>query len=113
MIELISMVAALIVCILIPIEMSKIRNGWVRKNFAGDRPKFLAAYRKQLKLLMWLGLVFGVLGVGLAAIESHRSQTIVKLVGAAIWLAVACISWFAHRELARIPDAGQVAPPGA
>ena len=47
MLELISILAALIVCILIPIEVGKIRNGWVRKQFAGDRSKFLAAYRKR------------------------------------------------------------------
>ena len=55
MLELISMVAGLIVCIMIPIEVGKIRKGWVRDKFKGDRPKFLAAYRKQLKMLMWLG----------------------------------------------------------
>ena len=43
MIELISIVASLVVCILIPIEVGRIRRGWVRKNFAGDRGKFLAA----------------------------------------------------------------------
>jgi hypothetical protein len=113
MIELISIIAALIVCILIPIEMAKIRNGWVRKNFAGDRPKFLAAYRKQLKLLMWLGLVFGVLGIGLAAIETHRGEWIVKLVGAAIWFAVSCISFIALRQLAKVPDTKPAGSSGA
>ena len=93
--------------------MSKIRNGWVRKNFAGDRPKFLAAYRKQLKLLMWLGLVFGVLGIGLAAVEAHRGEAIVKLVGAAIWFAVSCISVISRRQLDKISDTQPVGNSGA
>ena len=43
MLELIAMVAGLAVCVWMPIEMGKIRKGWVHKKFAGDRPKFLAA----------------------------------------------------------------------
>lgn len=110
MLELISILAALIVCILIPIEVGRIRNGWVRKQFAGDRPKFLAAYRKQLRMLTWLGLVFGVLGIGLAAIEASRGEAIVKLVAAAIWFAVSCISFIALRQLAKVPDDEIVRP---
>jgi hypothetical protein len=113
MIELISIIASLMVCILIPIEMGKIRNGWVRKKFAGDRPKFLAAYRAQLKLLMWLGLVFGVLQIGLASIEAHHGEAIVKLVAAVIWFAVCCISFIALRQLAKVPDTEPVGNPGA
>ena len=111
MLELISILAALVVCILIPIEVGKIRNGWVRKQFAGDRPKFLAAYRKQLRMLTWLGLVFGVLGIGLAAIEANHGEAIVKLVAAVIWFAVSGISFIALRQLAKVPDA-EIARPG-
>ena len=110
MLELISILAALIVCILIPIEVGRIRNGWVRKQFAGDRPKFLAAYRKQLRMLTWLGLVFGVLGIGLAAIEASRGEAIIKLVAAVIWFAVSCISFIALRQLAKVPDDEIVRP---
>jgi predicted Na+-dependent transporter len=110
MLELISILAALIVCILIPIEVGKIRNGWVRKQFAGDRTKFLAAYRKQLRMLMWLGLVFGVLGIGLSAIETSRGEAIVRLIAAIIWFAVSCISFIGLRQLAKVPDAEIVRP---
>jgi hypothetical protein len=104
MLELISIVAGLIVCVLIPVELGKIRKGWVHKKFAGDRPRFLTAYRKQLKALMWLGLVFGVLGLGLAAVEANRGEAIVRVVGAAIWLAVSGFAFNSLRELAKIPD---------
>ena len=58
----------------LPIEMGKIRKGWVHKKFAGDRPKFLADYRKKIRSMMWLGLVFGVAGIGMAAIADRRAE---------------------------------------
>ena len=113
MLELIAMAAGLIVCVMMPIEVGKIRKGWVHKKYAGDRPKFLAAYRKQIRMLMWLGLVFGVLGIGLAALEGQRAEAIVKLIGAAIWLAVSGIAFTSLRTLAQIPDTEPVAGSGA
>jgi hypothetical protein len=104
MLELISIVASLALCILIPIEVAKIRNGWVRKNFAGDRPRFLAAYRKQLKLLMWMGLVFGVLSVGLAPLETHAGEPTVKVIAGAIWFVVAGLCFSSLRSLAKVAD---------
>ena len=113
MLELIAMVAGLAVCVWLPIEMGKIRNGWVHKKFAGDRPKFLAAYRKQIRTMMWLGLVFGVAGIGLALVEDRPGGSIIKLVGAAIWLAVSGIAFTSLRALERIPDTGPAANSGA
>lgn len=112
MLELIGMIAGLIVCIMMPIEMARIRKGWVSKKFTSDRPKFLVAYRKQLKMLMWLGLVFGVLGIGLAAVEARHGEVIVKLIGAAIWFIVSAIAFLSRRELAKIPDAAPVGNSG-
>lgn len=104
MLELISIVAGLIVCIMMPIEVGKIRKGWVRDRFKGDRPRFLAAYRKQLKMLMWLGFVFAVLGIALASLEERRGEAIVRVVGVVIWFAVAIISFFSLRTLENVPD---------
>jgi hypothetical protein len=113
MLELIAMVAGLIVCVWMPIEVGKIRKGWVHKKYAGDRPKFLAFYRKQIRMLMWLGLVFGVAGIGLAAVEARHGEAIVKLIGAAIWFAVSGIAFTSLRTLAQIPDTEPVANSGA
>ena len=113
MLELIAMVAGLAVCVWLPIEMGKIRKGWVHKKFAGDRPRFLAAYRKQIRTMMWLGLVFGVAGIGMAALADQRAEAIVKLIGAAIWLAVSGIAFTSLRTLERIPDTGPAAGSGA
>jgi hypothetical protein len=112
MLELIAMIAGLVVCIMMPIEMGKIRKGWVSKKFTGNRPGFLAAYRKQLKMLMWLGLVLGVLGIGLAAVEDRHGEMIAKLIGAAIWFAVSGMAFVSLGKLAKIPDAEPAGSPG-
>lgn len=113
MLELIAMVAGLALCVWLPIEMSKIRKGWVHKKFAGDRPNFLAHYRKQIRSIMWLGLVLGVAGLGLAAMADQRAESIVKLIGAAIWFAVSGIAYTSHRALAQMPDGEPAASCGA
>lgn len=113
MLELIAMVAGLAVCVWMPIEMGKIRKGWVHKKFAGDRPKFLAAYRKQTRAIMWVGLVVGVSGIGLAALAGQGAEAIVKLIGAAIWLAVSGVAFTSLRTLAQIPDTEPAANSGA
>jgi hypothetical protein len=112
MLELIAMIAGLVVCIMMPIELAKIRKGWVSKKFAGDRPKFLAAYRTQIRALMWVGLVVGVAGLGLAAVEGQRGEVIVKLIGAVIWFAVSGIAFVSLGELAKIPDTAPTESPG-
>lgn len=113
MLELIAMVAGLAVCVWLPIEMSKIRKGWVHKKFAGDRPKFLATYRKNIRAMMWLGLVLGVAWIGLAAIADQRAESIIRLIGAAIWFAVSGIAFTSLRALAQIPDSEPTVSSGA
>ena len=104
MLELISIICSLAICILTPIEVHKIRTGRVRKGFAGDRAKYIAAFDKQLSWLMWVGLVFGILTLGLAFIEKRPGEAVVKIVAAIIWFAVACITYIAHRQLAGMAD---------
>ncbi len=104
MLELISIICSLAICILTPIEVHKIRAGRVRKGFAGDRAKYIAAFDKQLSWLMWVGLVFGILTLGLAFIEKRPGEAVVKIVAAIIWFAVACITYIAHRQLAGMAD---------
>lgn len=112
MLELISIAAGLIACIMMPFELGRIRKGWVGRKFAGDRPRFLAAYRKQIRLLMWLGLVFGVLGIGMAAI-APRDEAIGKLVAAIVWLVVSGIAFFTHGQLVKIPATAPAGSSGA
>ena len=104
MLELISIICSLAICILTPIEVHKIRAGRVRKGFAGDRAKHIAAFDKQLTWLIWVGLIFGLLTLGLAFIEKRPGEAVVKIVAAIIWFAVACITFIAHRQLAGMAD---------
>ena len=113
MIELIGIICSLAICILTPIEVGKIRNGWVRKKFAGDRAKFLTAYRAQLKMLTVLGLFFGVLFIGLAFLETEPGEPIVKLVAAVIWFAVSAITFVARRQLADVSDTAAPSAPAS
>ena len=112
MIELISIIGSLAMCIFTPIEVSRIRAGWVRKKFVGDRQKFLTAYRKQLALFTVLGVVFGVLGIITSFLESEPGEQVVKLVAAAIWFAVACICIVAGRLLRNVPVTGSLSSTG-
>ena len=113
MLALIAMVAGLAVCVWLPIEMSKIRKGWVHKKFAGDRPKFLAHYRKQVRSMMLVSLVVGVAWIGLAAIADQRAESIVRLIGAAIWFAVSGIAFTSLRALTQISDTEPAVSSGA
>lgn len=99
MIELISILCSLMICILTPIEVGRIRGGWVNKKFENDRPKFLAAYHRQLAMLTWVGAGFGVLTFAMIAIEANPGERIVKAVAGAIWLVVAAICYVYRRKL--------------
>jgi hypothetical protein len=103
MLELIAIVAALAVCVLTPIEVRRIRRGWVPRKFAGDRAKHLAAYRKQLTVLIFAGAIFGVLGLVMASLATRPGEATVKIVAAAIWLAVSCVCFVSRRMLPSEP----------
>jgi hypothetical protein len=113
MLELISIVCSLVLLVLTPIEVRKIRAGWVREKFKGDRGRFIAAYRKQLMLLTWLGVVFGVLTVGLAFIQSDPGESTIKIVAGLIWLAVACVCFVSRGMIPDEPSSGSPRDSGA
>ena len=99
MLELISIIASLTLCVFTPIEVAKIRKGWVRKKFADDPQAFIAAYHRQLNMVMWLGVVFGVLVLLTAFLETEPGEDIVKFVASAIWFALAVICFVSRRRL--------------
>ena len=106
MLELISIIASLVLCIITPIEVAKIRGGWVRRKFDGDRQKFITGYGRQLNYFTWLGIGFGVLMLVTAFLETEPGENVVKLVAAMVWFALAVICIVSRRLL---PPA---APPG-
>jgi hypothetical protein len=107
MLELISIIAALTLCILTPFEVGKIRKGWVRKKFGDDRQKFIVAYQRQLNFFTWLGLGFGVLVLATAFLEAEPGEAAVKTIAAVIWFVLAVVCFVSRR---RLPP---TAPPGA
>jgi hypothetical protein len=113
MIELISIICSLAVCILTPIEVAKIRGGWVPEKFKGDREKFLTAHRGQLGLLTVLGIVFGILSIGLAFIEPTPGEGVVKVIAGVIWFAVFVICFVSRRMLSDSAISGSLTSSGA
>jgi hypothetical protein len=103
MIELIGIVACLIACIVTPIQTAKVRAGEVPAKFKGTPAEYRANYLKQVTMLMWLGLVFGVLMVGLAFLPDESYEWIVKLVSAALWFTLSGLSFAAKRSLESAP----------
>lgn len=99
MLELIAILCALAVCVLTPFEVRRIRGGYVHKKYAGDRAKYIAAYRKQLTMLIIMGAIFGVLGLVFAAVEDRPGGAAVRIVAAVIWFAVSAICFFSRRML--------------
>ena len=109
MLELISIIAAIAVLILTPIEVNKVQKGWVRKNFKGTPAEFAAAYRKQLTAMIALGIVFGILNVALGIVEEVPYENYVKFFAALLWFGVSGISYASRQKLA--PLAAGAAPP--
>jgi hypothetical protein len=111
MIEILVIIAAIAVLILTPIEVNKIKTGWVRKSFKGTPAEFVTAYRKQLLIMIWFGGVMGLAYVGLGFLAEREDSDIAKFVIAALWLAVGAMSYFMREKLASV--APPLPPPGA
>ena len=103
MVELIGLLASLLVCILTPIQVSKMRSGWLPKKFKGTHEQYFAIFDKQLVFLLWAGIIFGILEIVMMFLEDDPGERIVKLVAAILWFAVAIISFVSRRTLAKGP----------
>jgi multisubunit Na+/H+ antiporter MnhB subunit len=108
MIELIGIIACIAACIFTPIQTAKVRAGWMPAKYKGTPAEYRAAYLKQLNLLMWVGLGFGVLTAGMAFLPSDPpAEWIVKAVSAALWFTLGALSFFSKRSLATPVPAAQ------
>ena len=99
MIEIISIVVSLFVCIITPIAVREIRSGWVKPSFAGDRDKFVQTYSRQLAWQTLAGVAFGLLFVDVALSETPPAQNTLKLIAAVVWFALAIICLVSRRSL--------------
>ena len=105
MIELISIVASLAVIVLMPIQTAQIRAGKIGKRFKGTREQYAAAFGKQLRLLLWLGPIFGTLNLVAAFVETEPGEWVVKLVAAMLWFGVFGVAALSLRKLTNVPAA--------
>ena len=100
MIELIGIIACLAACIGIPIQTAKVRSGQVPVKFKGAPAEYRANWLKQVNMLMWVGLVLGVLMAGMAIIpDATPYEWIAKAVSAVLWFTASGLSFFAKRSL--------------
>ena len=99
MLELIALVCGLVLCIYLPIEASKVRNGWVRKSFKGTPAEFRAAYVKQVNYFMWIGVGIGVVDLVLAPLNAEAGEWIFNVISGVLWLAVAGIAFYTRGRL--------------
>jgi hypothetical protein len=103
MLELIAIVCGLILVIFMPIEAKRVRSGVVRKNFKGTADDYRAAYLKQVNWFMWLGVGIGVANVAIAPLNLENGEWVFKLIGAAVWFAVAVMAFRTRAQLAQKP----------
>lgn len=101
-VELMVILAGVAVLILTPIEVNKIRTGWVRKGFKGTHTEFVAAYRKQLYVMIWFGAALGLAYVGLGLIEERAGENYVKFLIAVLWIAIGVLSYFMREKLTNV-----------
>ena len=103
MIELISILASIALLILTPLQTSQIVAGKFSPKLKVSPDAFVAAFRKQVNLIAWLGVVFSVLNFGLIFISTEPGEWVAKLVAAVLWVGVAAVSFYSRWRLAKLP----------
>jgi hypothetical protein len=103
MLELISILASLVLLVLTPIQTAQICAGKISPKFKGPPEAYVAAFRRQIGMFVWLGAVFAALDVVMIFLSTEPGEWIVKLVAAVLWLGVAAVSFHSRQKLANLP----------
>lgn len=104
MLELIALVCGVVLTAWQPIEARRVAGGWSRPRFRGTRAEFLVAYRRQLTLFLWLGVVVAALNIGMGlALEDDPGRRILRFVTTAVWLGVAASAFLSRRIAGAAP----------
>jgi len=103
MLEIISLLAAVALLIVTPIQTGKVRAGNVPAKFKGSPADYAVTYRRQLQYVVYLGVVCGVVNIGMIFLDSGSAEWIFDLLGAALWIGVAAVSYLSSRKLAALP----------
>jgi hypothetical protein len=98
MLELIALICGVVLTVWQPIEARRVAGGWTRPRFRGTREEFLVAYRRQLTMFLWLGVVIALLNIGMSLVlEDEPARRIARFVTAAVWLGVAGSAFLSRR----------------
>jgi hypothetical protein len=98
MLELIALACGAVLIVWQPIEARRVAGGWTRPRFRGTRAEFLPAYRRQLTIFLWVGIVIGLGNLAMGALlEDDPARRIARLVTAAVWFGVAGSALLARR----------------
>ncbi|HZZ86853.1 MAG TPA: hypothetical protein VFE13_00835, partial [Caulobacteraceae bacterium] len=92
-------------------QTSQICDGKFSPKLKVSPEAYVASFRRQVNLFVWLGAVFAALNLVLAFLEENPGERIVKFFAVALWLGVAGISLWSRQRLAKAP--GPAAPPAA
>jgi len=102
MLEILSILAAAVLLIATPIQTGQVCAGKVNPKYKGSPADYAVAYRRQLGLFIYLGAVCGVVNLALIFVNSDSAEWIFDLLGAALWLGVAAVSYLSTRRLAAL-----------
>lgn len=104
MLELVALVCALALIVWTPIEARKVAGGWVRARHKGTPEEFRLGYRRQLTVLIWVGVVIGAGNILLSPlVDADRARSLVRLVMGVLWLGVSVAAVFGRRILDAAP----------
>ena len=107
MLEIISILAAAVPLIATPIQTGQVCAGKINPKFKGSPAEYAVAFRRQLGLFVYLGAVCGVVNLALIFLNADSAEWMFDLLGAALWLGVAAVSYQSRRRLARLPAPAQ------
>lgn len=105
MIELIGLIACIVFCIGVPLQVNAIRNGKAFEKAPEKRAMIIAATARQFSLLSWLGIGLGVIEIGLAFVEDEPGEWVFKLIAGIVWLVASALSFWGKRQIAAVAAA--------
>ncbi|MGH6872186.1 MAG: hypothetical protein ACREHE_11830 [Rhizomicrobium sp.] len=105
MVEIVGLIACVIFCIGVPLQVKAIRDGTAFRKAPEKRDMIVAATLKQFSLLSWLGIGFGVIEIALAFVEDEPGEWMFKLIAGIVWLAASALSFWGKRQIATLPSA--------
>jgi hypothetical protein len=104
MLEPIALLCGVVLALWQPIEARRMAGGSSRPCFRGTRAEFLVAYRRQLAIFLWIGVVIAAANIAMGlALEDEPARRMTRFVTAAVWLGVAASAALSRRIAGAAP----------